>query len=87
MEAELADVCNDILSVLDQHLIPSAQAGESKVFYHKMCVFTPPECPAHADLVSAAISGRETTTATLPSSLPATPGRVSDLHRILHYVL
>jgi len=36
VEAELADVCNDILSVLDQHLIPSAQAGESKVFYHKM---------------------------------------------------
>lgn len=36
VEAELADVCNDILAVLDQHLIPSAQAGESKVFYHKM---------------------------------------------------
>jgi len=36
VEAELADVCNDILNVLDQHLIPSAQAGESKVFYHKM---------------------------------------------------
>jgi len=36
VEAELAEVCNDILSVLDQHLIPSAQAGESKVFYHKM---------------------------------------------------
>jgi len=36
VEAELADVCNDILGVLDQHLIPSAQAGESKVFYHKM---------------------------------------------------
>ncbi|KAK9900106.1 14-3-3 protein [Cystobasidium minutum MCA 4210] len=36
VEAELADVCNDILAVLDQHLIPSAQTGESKVFYHKM---------------------------------------------------
>ncbi|GAA5887652.1 hypothetical protein JCM6882_001483 [Rhodosporidiobolus microsporus] len=36
VEAELADVCNDILEVLDQHLIPAAQAGESKVFYHKM---------------------------------------------------
>merc|ERR1711939_836740 len=36
VEAELADVCNDILNVLDQHLIPSAQAGESKVFFHKM---------------------------------------------------
>lgn len=38
VEAELAEVCNDILAVLDQHLIPSAQAGESKVFYHKMYV-------------------------------------------------
>jgi 14-3-3 protein epsilon len=31
VEGELADVCNDILSVLDAHLIPAAQAGESKV--------------------------------------------------------
>lgn len=31
VEAELSDVCNDILSVLDDHLIPAAQAGESKV--------------------------------------------------------
>ncbi|KPV78471.1 uncharacterized protein RHOBADRAFT_65928 [Rhodotorula graminis WP1] len=36
VEGELSDVCNDILNVLDQHLIPAAQAGESKVFYHKM---------------------------------------------------
>ncbi|KAL8283641.1 hypothetical protein RQP46_005436 [Phenoliferia psychrophenolica] len=36
VEGELANVCNDILSVLDDHLIPAAQAGESKVFYHKM---------------------------------------------------
>jgi len=30
VEAELGDVCNDILKVLDDHLIPAAQAGESK---------------------------------------------------------
>jgi len=36
VEKELADVCNDVLAVLDEHLIPAAQAGESKVFYHKM---------------------------------------------------
>ena len=36
IENELADVCNDILSVLDNHLIPAAEAGESKVFYYKM---------------------------------------------------
>ncbi|KAI9779057.1 MAG: 14-3-3 protein [Geoglossum umbratile] len=36
IEAELAKICEDILEVLDKHLIPSAQSGESKVFYHKM---------------------------------------------------
>ena len=38
IEAELAKICEDILEVLDKHLIPSAQSGESKVFYHKMYV-------------------------------------------------
>ncbi|KAJ3344923.1 hypothetical protein HDU83_004601 [Entophlyctis luteolus] len=36
IEQELQDVCSDILAVLDEHLIPSAEAGESKVFYYKM---------------------------------------------------
>eukprot|EP01115_Flamella_aegyptia_P015007 TRINITY_DN88_c0_g1_i2.p1 TRINITY_DN88_c0_g1~~TRINITY_DN88_c0_g1_i2.p1 ORF type:complete len:250 (+),score=98.08 TRINITY_DN88_c0_g1_i2:42-791(+) len=36
VEKELTDICNDILNVLDENLIPSAQAGESKVFYYKM---------------------------------------------------
>ncbi|KAL6828632.1 14-3-3 domain-containing protein [Trichoderma camerunense] len=36
IEAELAKICDDILDVLDKHLIPSAKSGESKVFYHKM---------------------------------------------------
>ncbi|KAF3483880.1 14-3-3 family protein [Arthroderma uncinatum] len=36
IEAELADICEDILKVLDEHLIASAETGESKVFYHKM---------------------------------------------------
>lgn len=38
IENELAKICEDILSVLDEHLIPSAKNGESKVFYHKMFV-------------------------------------------------
>jgi 14-3-3 protein epsilon len=38
IENELAKICEDILEVLDQHLIPSATSGESKVFYHKMFV-------------------------------------------------
>lgn len=38
IELELAKICEDILDVLDKHLIASAQTGESKVFYHKMLV-------------------------------------------------
>lgn len=41
IEAELATICEDILDVLDKHLIPSAQSGESKVFYHKMSARPP----------------------------------------------
>ncbi|XP_059281861.1 LOW QUALITY PROTEIN: 14-3-3 protein 1-like [Lycium ferocissimum] len=36
VESELSDVCAGILKILDQHLIPSANCGESKVFYLKM---------------------------------------------------
>ncbi|KAG2381983.1 hypothetical protein C9374_005775 [Naegleria lovaniensis] len=36
VEKELTDICNDILSILDQHLIPSSQSDESKVFHYKM---------------------------------------------------
>ncbi|PVU84952.1 hypothetical protein BB559_007299 [Furculomyces boomerangus] len=36
VERELKDICIDVLSVLDKHLIPKASADESKVFYLKM---------------------------------------------------
>lgn len=36
VEAELNGICIDILQILDQHLIPAAMTGESKVFYYKM---------------------------------------------------
>jgi 14-3-3 protein epsilon len=36
IENELYEVCNDILQLLKEHLIPSAQDGEAKVFYYKM---------------------------------------------------
>ncbi|KAI5279620.1 hypothetical protein KEM54_004097 [Ascosphaera aggregata] len=36
IEAELERVCQDVLDVLDSSLIPKAESGESKVFYHKM---------------------------------------------------
>ena len=36
VDTELTQICNDILGVLDDHLIPTATSGESKVFYYKM---------------------------------------------------
>jgi len=36
VEKELREICQDILDVLDKHLIPSSTTGESKVFYYKM---------------------------------------------------
>ncbi|XP_078428322.1 14-3-3-like protein D [Wolffia australiana] len=36
VEADLSRICREIISVLDQHLIPSSSAGESSVFYYKM---------------------------------------------------
>ncbi|MBA0597289.1 hypothetical protein Gorai_007098, partial [Gossypium raimondii] len=36
VEDELSKICDDILSVIDKHLIPSSSTGESTVFYYKM---------------------------------------------------
>ncbi|XP_029121315.2 14-3-3-like protein D isoform X2 [Elaeis guineensis] len=36
VESELSNICNDIMTVIDEHLIPSSSAGESSVFYYKM---------------------------------------------------
>ena len=36
IEKELKDICTEVLALLDDHLIPKAEADESKVFYYKM---------------------------------------------------
>ncbi|CAN4092465.1 unnamed protein product [Withania somnifera] len=36
VEEELTKICSDILSVIDEHLVPSSTTGESTVFYYKM---------------------------------------------------
>ncbi|CAJ1940462.1 unnamed protein product [Cylindrotheca closterium] len=36
IETELVDVCNDILSTIDDSLIPNSSSEEAKVFYYKM---------------------------------------------------
>ena len=40
IEKELESVCEDVLRVLTDSLIPKAESGESKVFYHKMYGFS-----------------------------------------------
>lgn len=64
IEKELTEICEDILGVLDKHLISSAQTGESKVFYHKMYVRRS-DSRRHWLIKFV---GRVTTTATWPSS-------------------
>ncbi|XP_041027790.1 14-3-3-like protein C isoform X1 [Juglans microcarpa x Juglans regia] len=36
VESELSSICSDIMSVIDEHLIPACSAGESAVFFYKM---------------------------------------------------
>jgi 14-3-3 protein epsilon len=36
LEAELNNICNDILGLIDSNLIPSSGSVEEKVFYYKM---------------------------------------------------
>lgn len=50
IETELEKVCQDVLDVLDESLIPKAESGESKVFYHKMYVTAKalPPAPPHS---------------------------------------
>ncbi len=74
IEAELAKICEDILEVLDEHLIKSAQSGESKVFYHKMYILSSLVL-ASAPVAKSSITGRVITTATSLSSRWATNAR------------
>lgn len=39
IEKELEDICNDVLTILGDNLLPKATTGESKVFYYKMYLF------------------------------------------------
>ncbi|KAG9004970.1 14-3-3 protein [Tulasnella sp. JGI-2019a] len=79
IESELTEICEDILEVLDQHLIPSAMSGESKVFYLKMVTTTVtlPSWPPATSLKTLSKSRsrliRPRPTSLSPSSHPHTP--------------
>ena len=36
IEAELVEICNDILGIIEDSLIPNSTSQEAKVFYYKM---------------------------------------------------
>lgn len=36
VEEELSKICGDILTIIDQHLVPSSSSAEANVFYYKM---------------------------------------------------
>lgn len=73
IETELEKVCQDVLDVLDESLIPKAETGESKVFYHKMCVCE--VCDMY-DTRSDKLAGRVITTATWLNSRLARSARL-----------
>ena len=75
IETELEKVCQDVLDVLDQSLIPKAETGESKVFYHKMYANAP---QTHTSILTKAI-GRVTTTVIWPNSHPVKSARLPQL--------
>jgi 14-3-3 protein epsilon len=78
IETELEKVCQDVLNVLDESLIPKAESGESKVFYHKMYAHPRAPTPRSAStvkLTDTRNTGRVTTTVISPSSLLARSAR------------
>lgn len=86
IELELEKVCQDVLDVLTDALIPNAATGESKVFYHKMYVSNRRLHTLAQSLALFPVSvtnfafftlviGRVTTTVTLPSSPQARSAR------------
>jgi 14-3-3 protein epsilon len=85
IETELEKVCQDVLDVLDESLIPKAESGESKVFYHKMYVLSMMAFSLRARRVTWAIAdmsshlGREITTVIWLSSRPGRSARSPQL--------
>lgn len=75
IEAELAKICEDILEVLDEHLIKSAQSGESKVFYHKMYILHTSRFTFRRFVKADSPTGKVTITVTSPNLHSETSAR------------
>ncbi|XP_047961138.1 14-3-3-like protein GF14 iota [Salvia hispanica] len=78
VEDELAKICQDILSVIDKHLIPSSGSGEATVFYYKMkgdyyrylAEFKTDE--ERKETAEQSLKGYEAASATASTELPST---------------
>ncbi|BBG94317.1 general regulatory factor 12 [Prunus dulcis] len=67
VEEELSKICNDILSIIDKHLIPSSTSGEATVFYYKI-----PTRTEKRQLSSHSRDTRHAASATANTDLPST---------------
>ncbi|KAL3581893.1 hypothetical protein D5086_016225 [Populus alba] len=78
VEEELSKICNDILSIIDDHLVPSSASGEATVFYYKMkgdyyrylAEFKADQ--ERKDAADQSLKGYEAASATASTDLPST---------------
>lgn len=78
VEDELAKICQDILTVIDKHLVPSSGSGEATVFYYKMkgdyfrylAEFKTDE--ERKEAAEQSLKGYEAASATASTDLPST---------------
>ncbi|CAM8883741.1 unnamed protein product [Rhodiola kirilowii] len=78
VEEELSKICEDILEIIDKHLIPSSNSGEATVFYYKMkgdyyrylAEFKSDQ--ARKESAEQSLKGYEAASATANTDLPST---------------
>ncbi|GER56447.1 14-3-3 protein [Striga asiatica] len=72
VELELTNICSDIMSVIDEHLIPACTAGESTVFYNKIYLAEFKTGNERKEVADNSLKAYETATTTAEAELPPT---------------
>ncbi|KAL8151121.1 hypothetical protein V2J09_020929 [Rumex salicifolius] len=72
VESELSKICDDIMAVVNEHLIPSATAGESTVFYYKMYMAEFKAGNERKEASEQSMKAYEAATSTAETDLPPT---------------
>jgi 14-3-3 protein epsilon len=87
IENELCDICNDILSIIEESLIPNSTSEEAKVFYYKMkgdyhrYLSEFQQNDVRKASASAALDAYQSATEVASSDLPPThPNRLGQAH-------